>query len=274
MTAATTLDPHPVAVIGARVTTAGVLRSEWTKIRSLRSTYWTIIVTVVVSIGFGAIVSAVQAANWPHASPGDKASFHPVMASLGGIYFGQLGIGVLGVLLVSGEYSTGMIRATLTAVPKRLPVLWAKLAVFSAVTAVAAFLTSFIAFFVGQALLSRQHIGTSLGQSPALRDVVGAALYIIVIGILGMALGALLRNTAAGISTLVGLVFLLPILAEALPSSWTRHILPYMPANAGQALWTDGDVAHLAPWTGFGVLCAYAAAAIALAAYGLMRRDA
>lgn len=161
----------------------------------------------------------------------------------------------------------------MTAVPKRLPVLWAKLAVFTVTVAVAAFLTTFVAFFVGQELLSSQHIQTTLGQDHPLRRVAGAALYLIVIGILGMALGALLRNTAAGISTLVALIFVLPILANALPSNWTRHILPYMPANAGQALWGDRDVTQLAPWTGFGVMCAYAVAAIALAAYTRQRRD-
>lgn len=262
-----------MTTMDVRVTTAGVLRSEWTKFRSLRSTYWTLIITVVLTIGFGAIVSAVQAAHWPNAGPGERASFNPVMPSLAGTFFGQLGIGVLGVLLISGEYSTGMIRATMTAVPKRLPVLWSKLAVFTGVVAVAAFASTFIAFFVGQSILSSQHIQTTLGQDHALRRVAGAALYLIVIGALSMALGALVRNTAAGISALVALVFVLPILAEALPANWTRHIGPYLPANAGQALWGDNDTAHLAPWTGFGVLCAYAVAAVVIAAYLLNRRD-
>ncbi|HVX42292.1 MAG TPA: hypothetical protein VHC49_00305 [Mycobacteriales bacterium] len=262
-----------MTTMDVRVTTAGVLRSEWTKFRSLRSTYWTLIITVIVSIGLGVIVSAVQASQWPHASPGERAGFDPVMSSLAGTMLGQLGVGVLGVLLISGEYSTGMIRATMTAVPMRLPVLWSKLAVFTAVITVAAFTVTLVAFFSGQALLSSQHIQTTLGHGDALRRVIGAALYLIVIGILGMALGALWRNTAAGISTLAGLVFVLPILAEALPSSWGRNILPYMPANAGQSLWAKPDTAHLAPWTGFAVLCAYAVAAVAVAAFLLHRRD-
>ena len=193
-----------------RVTQPRVLLSEWTKFRSLRSTMWTLLTAVVLTIGIGALFSAVTANQYHTFSAADKASFSPITTSLNGILFSQLAIGVLGVLLISGEYSTGMIRSSLTAVPRRLPVLWAKLGVFAGVAFAVMLVTSFVSFFVGQALLSSHHLGVSISAPNALRDVIGAALYVTVAGIIGMTLGALMRNTAAGISTMVAVFFVLP----------------------------------------------------------------
>ncbi len=184
-----------------RVTQPRVLLSEWTKFRSLRSTMWTLLTAVVLTIGIGALFSAVTANQYHTFSAADRASFNPVTTSLNGILFSQLAIGVLGVLLISGEYSTGMIRSSLTAVPRRLPVLRAKLG-FRGVAFAVMLVTSFVSFFVGQALLSSHHLGVSISAPNALRDVTGAALYVTAAGIIGMTLGALMRNTAAGISTM------------------------------------------------------------------------
>ena len=200
-----------------RVTQPRVLLSEWTKFRSLRSTVWTLLTAVVLTIGIGALFSAVTANQYHTFSAADKASFNPISTSLNGILFSQLAIGVLGVLLISGEYSTGMIRSSLTAVPRRLPVLWAKLGVFAGVAFAVMLVTSFVSFFVGQALLSSHHLGVSISAPNALRDVIGAALYVTVAGIIGMTLGALMRNTAAGISTMVAVFFVLPPVADLLP---------------------------------------------------------
>ena len=202
-----------------RVTQPRVLLSEWTKFRSLRSTMWTLLTAVVLTIGIGALFSAVTANQYHTFSAADKASFNPVTTSLNGILFSQLAIGVLGVLLISGEYSTGMIRSSLTAVPRRLPVLWAKLGVFAGVAFAVMLVTSFVSFFVGQALLSSHHLGVSISAPNALRDVIGAALYVTVAGIIGMTLGALMRNTAAGISTMVAVFFVLPPVAGAASSA-------------------------------------------------------
>jgi ABC-2 type transport system permease protein len=222
------------------------------------------------------LISAVSAGQYHTLSPVARASFSPVSLSLNGTLFSQLAIGVLGVLVLSGEYGTGMIRSSLTAVPRRLPVLWAKLGVFAGVVFAVTLVTSFVSFFLGQALLSSQHLGVAISAPGALRSVAGAALYLTVTGMIGMALGGLLRNTAAGISIFVAAFFVIPPLAGLLPASWSSHFAQYLPSNAGQALYGDGGgLAHpLAPWAGFGVLCSYAVVLIALAAWRLRRADA
>jgi ABC-type transport system involved in multi-copper enzyme maturation permease subunit len=263
---------------GLRVTQRRVLRSEWTKFRSLRSTIWTLLTAVVLSIGIGALFSAVSASQYHTFSPADRASFSPISTSLNGMIFAQLAIGVLGVLLISGEYSTGMIRSSLTAVPRRLPVLWAKLGVFAAAVFTLTLVTSFVSFFLGQVLLSSHHLNVAISAPGALRSVIGAALYATVAGMIGMALGGLFRNTAAGISTFVAVFFVVPPLTELLPVSWSSHFAQYLPSNAGEVLFGGGGtsgLAHpLAPWTGFGVLCAYAVVVIGFAAWRLRRADA
>ncbi len=259
-----------------RVTQPRVLLSEWTKFRSLRSTVYTLLTAVVLSIGIGALFSAVSASQYHTFSLADKASFSPISTSLNGMLFAQLAIGVLGVLLISGEYSTGMIRSSLTAVPKRLPVLWAKLGVFAGVVFAVTLVTSFVSFFLGQALLSSHHLNVAISAPGALRSVIGAALYATVAGMIGMALGGLLRNTAAGISAFVAAFFVIPPLTGLLPSSWSSHFAPYLPSNAGEVLFggARGLADPLAPWTGFGVLCAYAVVLIGFAAWRLRRADA
>ena len=204
---------------GMKVTQARVVRSEWTKFRSLRSTNITLLVSVVLTVGLGALISAVTASHWATASPGDRAGFNAVVTSLNGVNISQLAVGVLGVLLISGEYATGMIRASLTAVPKRLPVLWAKLGVFAGIVAAVSVASAFAAFFLGQSLLASKHLGVSISSPDALRMVVGAGAYLVLVGVIGMALGGLLRNTAAGISSLVALFFVIPPLLNLLPAS-------------------------------------------------------
>lgn len=257
------------------VTQARVLRSEWIKLRTLRSTFYTLIAGMVALIGFGVLFCAVTANRWPHMSAGDRADFEPGQTSLQGFFLAQLAVGVLGVLMITGEYATGMIRATLAAVPRRLPVLWAKAGLYAAVTWVLMTAGALVAFLIGQALLSPKHIGASLSDPGMTRMVLGAGLYLTVVGLLGVAIGALVRNTAGGIAAVFGLLLVLPVLAEALPSSWGDSINKYLPSNAGQSLISLHQEAHtLAPWSGFLVFCLYAAAALAAAAVLLKRRDA
>jgi ABC-2 type transport system permease protein len=265
-----------VARPALKVTQGRVLRSELTKFRSLRSTIYTLLTAVVLMIGIGALFSAVTASQYHTFSAADRASFNPVATSLSGVMFAVVAFGVLGVLVTSGEYSTGMIRSSLTAVPRRLPVLWGKLAVFAGVIFPVSLMASFISFFLGQALLNSQHIGVSITAPDALRSVIGAALYITVAGMIGVALGALFRNTAAGIATFAGVFFVIPPLASLLPSSVSSHLTPYLPSNAGAVLWGGAQNVPnaLAPWTGFALLCGYAAVLIAAAAWRLRRSDA
>jgi hypothetical protein len=161
-------------------------------------------------------------------------------------------------------------------VPRRLPVLWGKVAVFAGSILAVSLVASFISFFVGQALLSSHHLGVSITAHDALRSVIGAALYVTAAGLIGLALGALLRNTAAGIATFAGVFFVIPLLATLLPASISDHLAQYLPSNAGGVIW--GWAAHLpnalSPWTGFALLCGYAAILIGAGAWRLRRSDA
>ena len=259
-----------------KVTQARVLVSEFTKFRTVRSTVWTLLVAVVLMIGISALFSAVTASQYHTFDAADRATFNPVSISLSGMMFAVVAFGVLGVLMISGEYSTGMIRSSLTAVPRRLPVLWAKLAVFAGVIFSISLVASVICFFLGQALLNSHHLGVSVTAPGALRSIIGAALYGTVSGMIGVALGALFRNTAAGIATFAGVFFVIPPLTGLLPASISDHLSQYLPSYAGDAVWggarsvTDA----LSPWTGFAVLCGYAVVLIAAAAVRLRRVDA
>ena len=257
-----------------RVTQARVARSEWTKLRSLRSTRWAMLVTLVLTIGIGLLVCSVFAARWPHLDFADRVRFRPLRASLVGVNLAQLSIGVLGVLVITGEYSTGMIRSTFAAVPKRLPVLWAKAGVFAAVSFALTLPAVLIVFFVGQSILSSQHIQISFSYPGVPRAVIGAALFLTVMGVFGLGIGAIVRHTAASIVTLVVVLFVVPPILGLLPSSWSDAINPYLPSSAANALWTITPEAHtLAPWAGFGLFCGYTAAILAVAAVLLVRRD-
>ncbi|MDQ1717891.1 MAG: type transport system permease protein, partial [Pseudonocardiales bacterium] len=239
-----------------QVTQLRVLRSEWTKFRSLRSTVYTLLLAVALMIGLGALLAAIAASQ----PKGLDAGATAISTSLTGTFFAQLSIGVLGVLLISGEYSTGMIRASLAVVPARLPMLWAKLAVCAGAVFLTMLASSFIAFMIGQALLSGKHLNGSLSDTGALRTVIGAALYLSVAAITALALGGVLRNTAAAISTFVAVFFIIPPMTLLLPDSWSGHFVQYLPSNAG-AMMLNGTygLAHpLSPWTGFAVMCAFA----------------
>src|SRR6202035_2734841 len=207
-----------------KVTQAGVLLWEFTKFRSRRSPMYSLLTAVALMIGIGALFSAVTASQYHTFSAADKAAFNPAATSLQGTVFAVVAFGVLGVLLMSGEYTTGMIRSSLTAVPRRLPVLWGKLAVFTGTIFSVSLVASFISFFLGQALLSSHHLGVSIAAPDALRSVIGAALYVTVAGLTGVALGALLRNTAAGIATFAAVFFVIPPLAGLLPASISNHL--------------------------------------------------
>ncbi|GAA1241005.1 ABC transporter permease subunit [Kitasatospora nipponensis] len=282
-TTATPLAPQAKAPAGpaaadraGRVTLLRVVHSEWIKFRTLRSSYYTLLAAVVFMIGFGllACYGAVDHINHPEAH--DRAFMVDAAdRSLRGYLAAQLAVGVLGVLVISGEYSTGMIRASLSAVPRRLPVLWAKAAVFGAVTLVVTTVTAFVAFFGGQAVLAGVHVQTTLSAAGVLRTVLGTALYLTAVGLLAVGIGAMVRNTAGGIAAVFGLLLVLPGLVEVLPASWSSHIGPYLPGAAGQAVATlHGDPGTLAPWTGFAVMCGYLAAALIGAAVVIKRRDA
>jgi ABC-2 type transport system permease protein len=279
MSAITVLPTPRTRLHTGRVTQLRVALSEWTKLRTLRSTRYALLAGVLMTIAFAIIPAFVNANRWSTMSLADKAGFHPLETSLIGVTVAQLAIGVLGVLVISGEYSTGMIRSTFAAVPRRLPVLWGKAGVFGLVTLVLALPSTLIAFFAAQAILkghsfNGHDIALSFSDPGVSRAVIGGALYLTLVGLFGLGLGAILRSTAGGISALAGILFVLPPLMNVLPSSWNNAISPYLPSNAGQAIMQSGHPDHsLAPWTGLGVFAAYTAVAIVIAAIQLRRRD-
>ncbi|HEY4348019.1 MAG TPA: hypothetical protein VGM80_10555 [Gaiellaceae bacterium] len=266
----------PVQKPVGRVTQAHVIRSEWTKLVSLRSTRWSLLVAVILTVGLPTVFAAVTAARWSHMSFRDRLDRSPLDIALSGVTLSQLAIGILGILAITGEYSTGMIRASLTAVPKRLPVLWAKLGVYALTSLVLAVPSTIAAFFISQYLLDRHHIlQISFSSGGVARTVVGGAIYLMMISIFTMSLGAIMRNTAAGIGAFVAIFFVIPPLLNILPTSWHDAVAGYLPDAAGRDIFSLTHGAHdLAPWPGFFLFAGYCAAVVLAAAVLLLRRDA
>ncbi|MEU5533986.1 ABC transporter permease [Streptomyces sp. NPDC020362] len=278
-TLAATAEPSrtaPPARPDYRVTGRRVLFSEWAKLWSLRSTWITLGLGLLFLLAFGLI--AASRYKFMFGTPRmdrDFARATAVSLSLFGTNFAQLALGVLGVLVMAGEYSTGMIRSTLAAVPRRLPVLWSKAAVFGLVALVVGTLGSFAAFLAGSGIVAGTPAALGLTHAGVVRSLLGAGLYLGLVGVIGIALGALLRSVAAGISLLVATLMLIPGLVSLLPSSWHDDIGPYLPSNAGQAMFAlTHDSTTLAPLAGLLVFLGWTALALAGAAYRLLRSDA
>jgi ABC-2 type transport system permease protein len=256
----------------------GVARSEWTKIRSLRSTSWTFFVTAVLTIGLGSLFSLGRTSGRASGRDPLTASFNAAGFAFNAMFLSQLAIGVLGVLIITSEYSSGMIRTSFTAVPQRGFLLAIKATIFALVTFVVSVLTTFATFFASQAILNRGtlHLGVSITSPQALRIVIGAALYLTVCALLGVTLGALLRSTAAAITALAGLLFILPILMNFLPVSWHRDaIAQWLPSNAGmQIIEKTAQPLQFSPLVGLAVFAGWVAVAFVAALVLLRRRDA
>jgi ABC-type transport system involved in multi-copper enzyme maturation permease subunit len=266
---------------GLAVTRRRVLRSEWIKLRSVRS--WMIMISsaAAVLVAFGALAASVAsgdvtpANSTPPAGGGPFASSDPTALSLAGVTLAQLIVGILGVLLISNEYANGLIRNTFAAVPRRLPVLWAKATVLAVTLAVVMVIAALAAFFVGQAILGSDR-GTTLAADGVLRAVIGSGLYLAGIGVLGIAVGALLRNTAGAIAVIVASLLIIPgLLGVVLPDSWSDAITPYLPSDAGSAFTSvTGSSTLLSPGAGAAVFIGWVVLLLAGAAVLIRRRDA
>ena len=268
----TSRSPHVEATADAGVSLRRVITSEWIKFRTLRSSWYTLGAAVAALITIAVIIGYVTStSDWSSVDADDRAASAP----LRGYYLGQLFIGVLGVLFVAGEYGTGMIRSTIAAVPKRLPVVAAKSAVFGLVALAAMTVSSFIAFFGAQAFLSGDGHAASLSDPGALRAVAGVGVYLALIGILGGALGWIIRSTAGAIAALVGVLLVIPVVVQAVPTTVTTTVAQYLPADAGGSfLATVQAPDTLGPWAGLGVLVLWVAASLAAAVVVVRRRDA
>ena len=259
----------------ARVTQARVARSEWTKFISLRSTRWSLGVGFLLTIAFPILFAVVTATHWAHMSAAERADRHPLDIALAGVNVAQLAIAVLGVLVITGEYSTGMIRSSMIAVPKRLPVLWAKIGVYAVVSFVLMVPSVLIAFFASQKILAGHHIlQISFGDPGVARSVFGGAIYVMLVGIFGLGIGSIVRNTAGGIAAFAGIFFVIPPLLAILPASWNDAISKYLPSEAGRQLFSLHQGAHsLSPTAGGLLMLGYCALTVAVAAILLVRRD-
>ncbi len=270
-TATATKPPSPMA---GNLTMRGVLRSEWTKFRSVRSTWWLLAGTVLLVVGLGVVVAVLEING---GAPKQEPPYQVAQQVEFGALLAQLVLAVLGVLMFTGEYGSGMIRISISVVPRRLMLLWAKLSVFSVVVLPLTLASAVVAFLLGdlvwQAHPGLRHVG--FGDPQVTRIVVGAGLVVAVTAICGFGVGAIIRGTAGSIATIVGIFFVLPILASlALPPN-EAGLARFLPSNAGDALW-GGTIGprSMTPWSGFALLCGYAVALVAVAAWRLRRGDA
>jgi ABC-2 type transport system permease protein len=251
----------------------GTLRSELTKILSVRSTYWTLLAQAVASIGWAVLYCAGTVAH------GRGAGFDAAAASLTGqVALGELIIVVLGALVITSEYSTGMIRTSLAVMPRRSVLYAAKAIVFAAVTLTISLITSFVDFFVGQAILASKHYNTTLTQPGVLRAVLLSAAIVTVFGLLAYGTGAIVRHSAGAITAILGVIFLIPALAQALPTSWFHAIVRWLPGGSAiLPIARAAPVVHqylFSAWGEFAVFSGYAVVLLVIGAWLFIRRDA
>ena len=250
-------------------------RSEWTKLRTVRSTMWALVLTVIAIIGLGVLLSAIVVGHWDHRSLSEITGFDPLLYSFAGLNVAQLSIGVLGVLVMTSEYATGVITLTLGATPQRRLMLGAKVVTFSVMVAVVSLISCVTVFFVCQALLASKHAGVSITDPGILRAVLGGAVKMVLIGVIAVGVGAIVRHTAGAVAVLFAILLIIPGLVQLLPQPWNNDITLYLPSSAGAAM---SAVVHfpnlLGPTAGFLVLLAYAAATLGVALVLLVRRDA
>lgn len=251
---------------------AGVLRAELCKLLSVRSTYWTLGLAVLFNVGLAALLAIFLP---DQLGARDKATLDTTRVSLGGIHLAQVAFGVMGVLLITSEYTTGSMRTSLSAVPRRWLLLGAKAGVFAAITLAVGAASCFAAFFAFQAAVSDDALRAELADPGAVRTVAGGALYLTLLGLMGLGIGAIVRSSAGAIAGLLSLLFVPPVLLELLPRSWQTTVGPYAPMQAGAQMYSGHSGSDaLPPWVGLGVFGLYVIAALALAFVLIDRRDA
>lgn len=259
------------------VTLPRVLKSEWIKLRSIRSIVITLLASAVVVIGIGLLAAAVQSGNITPSGGGPRRpqgfGTDPTGISLAGVQLAQLIVAIVGVLLVSSEYSTGSIRGTLSAVPRRWPVLLSKVVVLGAVTFVVELVAVVIAFFAGQAVLGDK--GVAIGDAGVIPAVIGAAVFLTATALIGVALGFLLRSTASGIAVTVVAFFLLPGILGLFSTSIQDDVRPYLPSSAGTSLTSvTHSSEYLNYWPAMALLLGYVVVLVGAALLRMMRSDA
>ena len=256
----------------------GAIRSEWTKLRSVRSTGFSLLAMAAISLGLMSLIAWATMNRWTSIDPGERLGLaqRPLeLVLIRPIFVSQLVVAVLGVMVISAEYTTGMIRSTLQSQPRRLTVLAAKVIVFAALMLVVGELLSFAAFFLGRSIIS-SHVPVSLSDPGVTRSVIGAGLYLALLGLFALASGTILRHTAGAITAVVGTVLILSNLTALLPDSWGHHINAWMPTNAGALIMQPQQAPTdlLSPWQGLAVFAGWTALLLIIAGVLFERRDA
>lgn len=256
----------------------GAVRSEWTKLWSVRSTAWTLAGTAAATLGAGLIGIGTTNANWQSMNAAARRAFDPTSVSQRGVIFSQMVFGILGILVVSGEYRTGTIRATFAATPDRALMLAAKATVFTAVAVVAGEILSFAAFLVNQSLLRSPVPHVSLSDPGVLRAVAGGGLLLAVLGLFALGLATIIRHTAGAITCYAAALLVLPLLTAALPTAASNAVGKFLPVTMASTMTSvvqvPGSAPTFAPWTGFALLCAYVAVTLGVGTWLVTRRDA
>jgi ABC-type transport system involved in multi-copper enzyme maturation permease subunit len=261
-----------------RVTFAEAMDSEFAKIRSVRSTYWTLLICLLVSVGISLLIAAVTSANWDTISQSDRATTG-MSTVVAGVYFGVLVTGVLGVMVVSTEYGTGMMRTSLTAFPRRATLFLAKAAVLTIVVLLLGIVIAFASYAVASPFFTKHGVDLSLGETANLRALLAVPVYLTLVALMGLGLGFLLRHTAGAISSLVGLFFVLPIITNFLPGTTGKDINKIVPSNAGSAMiathaTTTNGTPVLSPAGGLVALVIWTAVLLVPAFWAFRHRDA
>jgi ABC-2 type transport system permease protein len=286
----------PAAPAGARrtaahrVTFARVLHSEWVKFWSLRSTLWTLGSTVVVmgAVSWLAVFFTAREAYDPSTEPQDAATLvallHDPSVVLTGVDLAKLVVAVLGVLIITGEYSTGMVRSTLTAVPTRLPALGAKALVLAVVTAGTAAVGVVVSWLVALPTLQAHDAALDLGDPQTRRILLGGVVYVVGLALLAFAIGTVVRVSAGALATVLGLLLVVEVMFRTIPADFFRGVSPFLPGTAGHQLLAtqesidqaraSTDAVVLGPWAGLGVMAVWIAVVMTVAAVLLRRRDA
>lgn len=260
--------------MSSRPNLGSVIHSEWIKFRTVRSSITGVVLTLILTIGLGALITSTIRSNWASRPELRRAVFDPVSTSLAGTLFAQFAVGVIGVLFISAEYSTGSIRTSLAAVPKRLRLVAAKSIVLAFVIVIVAEVACFITFSIGQSIYSGVVPTASLSNASVFRSVLFAGLYLTMLSLIGLGLGLILKQSAASISVFTSLLLILPIITLLLPQSWQNNIDRFEPSQLGQAMMSPSPAAFtFGAWTALAILALYSAGIVALGSALLVRRD-
>jgi ABC-type transport system involved in multi-copper enzyme maturation permease subunit len=252
-----------------------LMTAEWIKLRSLRSSKWTLLALVVATVGLGALISAETASHWNHTSLIDRRTWDPTNNSLAGTAFGELAVAVFGVLAITAEYASGTIRSSVAAAPRRTPLLVAKALVYGGVALGVGELISFTSYFVGQSLFSGHAPVSHIGDPGVIRAVAMTGGYLALVCLIALGVGFALRHTAGAIASMVAVLLVLPGVLSALPSAVQNSVEKFMPeqiaaSSTGAVL---PEAHYFGPWTGMSLLVLYAAVAMAIGTWTFMRRD-